>query len=99
PTGAPPLSLHDALPICARAKDRRADGSQGDPDLAAVLVDDEAETGDRDHHGVARADLRERTGTPDDPPARAEDELIGPERAALRSEEHTSELQSPDHLV
>src|SRR5438552_10617469 len=60
------LSLHDALPICLRAR-RPLPRARRPPAL-------------RRHHGAAR-------------PGRA------PARLRARSEEHTSELQSPDHLV
>src|SRR5258708_37809136 len=67
------LSLHDALPICARR----------------VL------SGDHQHHGW---------GTGNRPhPSRCRQEFRRQRLADIemdaRSEEHTSELQSPDHLV
>src|SRR5438552_18557640 len=40
-----------------------------------------------------------RDSTPCDRPCKAEEPDVAPRRSALRSEEHTSELQSPDHLV
>src|SRR5258708_36526359 len=78
------LSLHDALPICARLGRRPLQKfSHG-----------------RGHGGV----FRRETFRARNPPRKwcrlacaAPDETLLP--SASRSEEHTSELQSPDHLV
>src|SRR5207244_8469407 len=76
------LSLHDALPICARA--RGLFHARGEmrrlTDRRVVHVQVIADRADHDLAGVEPdADLHRH--------------------AVHRSEEHTSELQSPDHLV
>src|SRR5207244_13392918 len=93
-----PLSLHDALPIFDHPRSARplADG-------AARLVE---LVGTETAAAPSRSDrsARERTGIDDTPEIRAH--LCHSCCAQLtrsprhwRSEEHTSELQSPDHLV
>src|SRR5207244_13576997 len=87
PTSSPicTLSLHDALPI----------SREGSPDrLVGGAVGRERREPERHpqhaHHGQRRCD--EDLGAEPDP--------SDPSSARVRrSEEHTSELQSPDHLV
>src|SRR3712207_9485179 len=64
------LSLHDALPICARGRGRG---------------------------GARRARRGRRTAPVDQPGERVVEGLVAQPR--LRSEEHTSELQSRQYLV
>src|SRR5207244_7750031 len=87
PTSIYTLSLHDALPICRRGRDRSLDRLGYRP-------------GDAPRGRRARILLLERQ---DEGAGRAPRALarLAPHAAARcdRSEEHTSELQSPDHLV
>src|SRR5690606_41598241 len=98
-TAISPLSLHDALPICRRehrppALDRRGEAG---PELV--------DRGGRDRRpdrpppppslGAVRRPAAAGGGRPG-PRVPARDHL---RRRALRSEEHTSELQSRENLV
>src|SRR5207244_11323784 len=96
-TSTYPLSLHDALPIYVTTDDRDSG-----------LLDDGGHRVDREHLDVAE----EGNHAVLDEPAPLGDRggrvaLVIRDRqldrvavqAATRSEEHTSELQSPDHLV
>src|SRR5690606_42013213 len=86
------LSLHDALPIFAA----HADALVGDGDHEPAAVD--AAAGD-DDPGVVRG---ERHGVLDQLGEQVDDvvdRLAGDGRVRLRSEEHTSELQSRENLV
>src|SRR5207244_11223394 len=85
---APPL--HDALPILAGDGHRRRGGESGD-DLAGPIGGRGFE-GDDPEATLRRARPLEEVEAP-------ADSGEGPAAGALRSEEHTSELQSPDHLV
>src|SRR5207244_12847375 len=82
-SGSHPLSLHDALPICEEHR-------RGDGDLGAL----------RRHRRGAR---HPRLAVPPDDTGRpgVDDRTSCVVRwnCQPRSEEHTSELQSPDHLV
>src|SRR5207244_13344957 len=79
------LSLHDALPILAVRLVVGADGRKRSHSFHRVLMRSPA----RLNYAQAQAAV---DGWPD--------ETTGPLLASvLRSEEHTSELQSPDHLV
>src|SRR5207244_10936022 len=89
------LSLHDALPIYSDRRKvvmRKAVQEEAEPE------DDARPRHDFAHEIVRRRTLlhtpgeRERQRDPDDEQEEGKDE-VG------RSEEHTSELQSPDHLV
>src|SRR5207244_12236837 len=85
-----PLSLHDALPISPHACLRAASGSVGRPRSAFTA------------EGARPADAapgrhRSLSGLRDHDPDIPEACDAAQERR--RSEEHTSELQSPDHLV
>src|SRR5438876_2204561 len=83
------LSLHDALPILGREEDRDAVARELEHRVLHDLGVDGIEPGERlvqDHQLRLMQDRR--------------DELHEPELVILdRSEEHTSELQSPVHLV
>src|SRR5205807_5729322 len=91
------LSLHDALPICVWAwlkLDRKKQP------VSVVMLADEAS--EFDFHGSLRKNAA--PGPPaeqiDDMRARQKDWLRQSwSRDGLRSEEHTSELQSPCNLV
>src|SRR5258708_15029730 len=74
-----------ALPICVRCRDGWVAG------VAAARVPDAAGAVDAADRGVAQAD--ELGG------GEAGRRAGGAARRCPRSEEHTSELQSPDHLV
>src|SRR5207244_8001325 len=92
-----PPSLHDALPISIPLVDVLNDGL---PPISAREIEIDVrpfasclaqETLEQQFHadGVHRGD-----------PERVADRAVGRRAATLdRSEEHTSELQSPDHLV
>src|SRR5207244_6975048 len=94
-----PLPLHDALPIYVRGRDAGAHRAQemDADDVGSEEVRRLAEHGglglDAAHAVVDDAQAvdhrRVRVGA---------DERIRIVDAAARSEEHTSELQSPDHL-
>src|SRR5947208_10065598 len=80
------LSLHDALPISPAARRADPDGLQR-VWRHALPVESRRSHAHRGSH---------------QPPGRDEHEIAGTPQgvhAATRSEEHTSELQSPDHLV
>src|SRR5207244_7425203 len=84
-----PLSLHDALPILRRVRPPTAKPVlQLHPDRrrAEGPVRHRVRPGRVGPHAVERHPLLE--------PA-----CLQPDRPGHRSEEHTSELQSPDHLV
>src|SRR5690348_18018982 len=74
-----PLSLHDALPICAE------DGVVGEPGVG----------GEGDAAGQQHAAL----GVFDRRPEQRVIDVAQAGGAEVRSEEHTSELQSPVHIV
>src|SRR5207244_13277578 len=82
------LSLHDALPICLPP----ASGSTcSDPDSSAISSSSHhAETGPCTNQATYSRTRRART---------MRDLFLRLVCLRLRSEEHTSELQSPDHLV
>src|SRR5690606_41990109 len=84
-----PLSLHDALPIS-----RRRRGSSLRPRHHAGAAAGAASPDLRDRHGAARDPRRVRRFAGRHLPAGRRGD-----RAALRSEEHTSELQSRENLV
>src|SRR5207244_11143055 len=86
PAAICPLSLHDALPIYLRAALRSA--VAGDPELALLLA-----------HALWRYwAARSRFAEGCEWLAAALAGASAPS-GLRRSEEHTSELQSPDHLV
>src|SRR5207244_13640530 len=96
PAVTSPLSLHDALPIFDLRPARAALSAAGlgAPDLLGTRAD----LGDeRDPPVGARRLARERP--PHLPGARPRLRAGRRARHRPRSEEHTSELQSPDHLV
>src|SRR5207244_13220200 len=84
-----PLSLHDALPIFARV-----DAIPSKLQLPGVRAAEQM-------HVVVDEPGNDRSSPEIDPPGVRSRQLrhllIGADRH--RSEEHTSELQSPDHLV
>src|SRR5207244_12333126 len=90
-------SLHDALPICERYGDRGGNqhhsGNGTDPENQQVR--------DREGRNANRGEYEKsnRSGTSEavnDANYEWTKHLI---KSDARSEEHTSELQSPDHLV
>src|SRR5207244_5015366 len=92
PTLTHPLSLPDALPICAdRPAIRPAGLARLNPNGRLRLVAGRAHP--RADHAAGRPEHR----TSQDPPAMPSHRP--PAAPPVRSEEHTSELQSPDHLV
>src|SRR5205814_9230410 len=81
------LSLHDALPILPLiARKLREHGVPGTRRVAVISH-------------ATRPEQRTVTGTLDDIEARAAAAKIEPPALIVRSEEHTSELQSLRHLV
>src|SRR5207248_6983515 len=98
-TQPPPLPLHDALPIWIDLNDRRAGGNglrrlqtrRGDEDDDAVARADRTRLGRR----AQRTDGHCRRRLAEDARGLREPPDVRPDR----SEEHTSELQSPYDLV
>src|SRR5207244_11195257 len=94
-----PLSLHDALPISAQILGRDIELVAMDPaqlrrpDMPDDAFRDFAAMFDFFRTGRYVADTRRQAEVFGSVPS-AEDAM----RRRLRSEEHTSELQSPDHL-
>src|SRR5207244_8493718 len=89
PTTNNTLSLHDALPI-------------SDPAAHAGKEPEKQRRVWKDRRPAqARAETRGPGGSPGPAKAKARTAPQGPDGSGLppRSEEHTSELQSPDHLV
>src|SRR5207244_12204479 len=84
------LSLHDALPISMRFLEGVLLGELAQdhhlPLLVRYLDADHAPAGDRRDDAHPERLHRHR-------------QIVGERGDARRSEEHTSELQSPDHLV
>ena len=70
-----------------RPDDGRPDRAEREIDAALLLVDDQAEAGDRDHHRVAGADLGKAPRAAELSPARTDDQLIGCDRRLLRAGE------------
>src|SRR5205807_4389665 len=97
-SGISTLSLHDALPICysygqaARRRGERTARSRNDPDAYSSPPRPIAPCDVGSSSATGRAPGRLR---PDGSDAKA-DVVVAPLR---RSEEHTSELQSPCNLV
>src|SRR5207244_10466678 len=95
--GVAHLSLHDALPICGFSLDRtgvervRAMARRGEVDLILAYAVDRLSR-NQNQIGV----LFDEASTAG---VRLEFATENFEDTAMRSEEHTSELQSPDHLV
>src|SRR5207244_4926771 len=99
PSTSSPLSLHDALPICEVLG---AQWSEIDSGAKLWTVPAGRMKGGREHRiplaSPAMAVLKRMAK------ARENDHVFPGDRRAMlsnmaRSEEHTSELQSPDHLV
>src|SRR5690606_41588670 len=88
------LSLHDALPICGSQREGEADATLAE--LAMLLTDAErsALAGSAVFHGGFTRDAAEAVVGMDLALLSA---LL--DRSLLRSEEHTSELQSRENLV
>src|SRR5207244_11841884 len=85
------LALHDALPI---SRIDNGPGTHDGPDLVSIMVA-EADVGLLADAGAAALEQRPRLGL-----VLGEQEVLdGAAEHRGRSEEHTSELQSPDHLV
>src|SRR5207244_6792713 len=89
-----PLSLHDALPISSldqEGANAHPPSAHIEPTVTGKRVVDQASSQWAGCHSQAARHCRS-----------ADDGAHHPEREILtreRSEEHTSELQSPDHLV
>src|SRR5207244_8898994 len=97
PPSASTLPLHDALPISqaqgphaapARLRRRRASRPPAPPRPGGLDTAARLRPAVRGDAGSLAADAARGTADPPVPP-----------EASERSEEHTSELQSPDHLV
>src|SRR5207244_5899103 len=92
-----PLALHDALPICDRDRGLQSAPAHGraDPALWKVSL--------ADHQRGARSARGGRAAQPEEIVKLVDTSAwihqMRPKGDPLRSEEHTSELQSPDHLV
>src|SRR5207244_11138835 len=99
PTPLHPLSLHDALPISTNAPEGKSEDAPGFKRQLAILLDDQIVSAPSINAIISQDGIIEGNFT------KAEvDRLVnilraGALPATLRSEEHTSELQSPDHLV
>src|SRR5207244_9266597 len=94
-----PLALHDALPIfwCPRIVRRKFD-RRVKPVLRGIGFF--RVTGLRKNHvGILEPDFMETLPPSIDGTANVWKQLGTVNRQQRRSEEHTSELQSPDHLV
>src|SRR5258708_36273787 len=78
------LSLHDALPILISIASRRTSGLPT-PMSSSAMIRSRSRRRDGSLHGTSAAAVAGSTA-----PRRMQ---------PRRSEEHTSELQSPDHLV
>jgi len=83
----PSLNERETLLGLARAQDGWSDRAEGDVDAPALLVDNEAEAGHRDHHRVACADLGKAARAAKPAPAGPDDQLIGSDRGLLRAGE------------
>ena len=70
-----------------RAKHGRPDGAERHADAMALLVELQADAGDRDHHRVARPDLRERAGAGRALELDADDQLVGGEARVLGADQ------------
>src|SRR5207253_5350232 len=94
PTPTPPLSLHDALPIFDRL-DRLVPGGRRQAVLIRVTPGVRGDT----HEAISTGQVDSKFGLSIGD-ARAATERVGAaDHLELRSEEHTSELQSRGHLV
>src|SRR5207244_5659774 len=89
PTDPTTLALHDALPICLHSR-----GKECQPQLLPS-------PGSPSRASARSYAIKSGSHWSPDPGATHIDRLTGmnDELAHQRSEEHTSELQSPDHLV
>src|SRR5207244_10748643 len=89
------LSLHDALPIWSFGEGARAEDPRDFLGVQRLALEQRA--GERVQLlDVLLEDLSRAAGALHDD---ALDLAVDGQRRLLRSEEHTSELQSPDHLV
>src|SRR5207244_11053786 len=86
------LSLHDALPIYRIASEPEKSENERKKLVPGLLHPAEAPALRTAPGGTCHGSHRDGTKTKALHPLRGR-------RAAFRSEEHTSELQSPDHLV
>src|SRR5207244_6079449 len=95
-THTPTLSLHDALPISllAAAKDLGDVSLRADAERAARALSPMQQQGSTPGGAFFHA---RRPGEPPELSGLLADQAWV--ALAIRSEEHTSELQSPDHLV
>src|SRR5207244_13539287 len=86
-----PLSLHDALPIWSRPAAIDAGESSRPLGSESTNIDGAADAAGATASASTAAMTQVRIGRSSSP--------CSPAMFVLRSEEHTSELQSPDHLV
>src|SRR5207244_5131537 len=90
-----PLSLHDALPIYGFAQGPEAAGRRRGRSSRQAFVDEQYP-----HRAPGQLIGDPTAGHPASDHDYIENLIHeSPEAKQLRSEEHTSELQSPDHLV
>src|SRR5207244_12322095 len=89
PPAPSPLSLHDALPICYASAQPSGENKVVDQEVELLrAAGHRVEVFERRSDDIAARSLLGKVAVP----------LLVPWNPA-RSEEHTSELQSPDHLV
>src|SRR5207244_8922951 len=92
-----PLSLHDALPISAKSRRKKLSRKRAVPEMSAgaPLVFLTAKS--TSLRTIASASRAKATFVPRNPNSKGGTAPLS--QSVPRSEEHTSELQSPDHLV
>src|SRR5207253_11042067 len=94
-----PLSLHDALPICAIAFEAGAIVAKGDLLVRLDTSSEEAQLRAMEAQAELARITLERERTLRNEKMISQSELDSAASARARSEEHTSELQSRGHLV
>src|SRR5437667_286935 len=78
-----------------RAQNGRPDRPQRHTHRPVLFIKEQAQAGDGDHHGVPRADFRERYGAADYFPLRAEDQFVRSNHRLLRSDHELMPRQRP----